>query len=160
MNPNGDASTLFAKPTYPSGLLLKRIRVRARDWATGAPGSETNPDGPRRDALAAQRRIGLDSAGSTASISSDAVAAGLTAGGGGNGPSANQLRAIRRQMQAQPQRPLQEGRPNLVPVAVPSNPAYLHMAADAITEFNSKGKHWALGFSYGSVPLVKLAERD
>ena len=56
------------------------------------------------------------------------------------GLSANQIKAIQRQLRGQVRSEVFSGRPSLVPVAVPNSPAYLKMAAEAILEFNSKGR--------------------
>ena len=134
LDPNGDATNLFTASTMPRGLLLKRIRIRARQtWEFGGDTSNTN-----RDAITQQRFIAqID--GKDSSYDPEA-SSGVQTSVQKRGPSSNQIKAIRRQLNEKPQVELFAGRVNLVPVALPNSPAYLKMAAEAILEFNAKGR--------------------
>ena len=132
LDPNGDAANLFTESTMPRGLLLKRIRIRARNtWEFGG-------DSSNRDAITQQRFITqIDENDSSCD---QEASSGVQTSVQRRGPSSNQIKAIRRQLNEKPQVELFAGRVNLVPVAVPNSPAYLKMAAEAILEFNAKGR--------------------
>ncbi|GAX73934.1 hypothetical protein CEUSTIGMA_g1384.t1 [Chlamydomonas eustigma] len=115
LNPHGDASTYFGESCMPVGLLLKRVRVKP----IAASGTEFIP-----------------SKGSQP-VDIDPVVAGRMVVDGG--PTSNQIKALRRQMQGRVRPKMFDNRPSLMAVAVPGDPLYLRTAAAAIKEFNAKG---------------------